>query len=144
MHNEVVAPRRDIVDRDDLWRLVRSFYTTAMADDRIGFLFTEVAELDLEAHLPVMVDFWQTMVLGEARYGGGAFPVHLRLHEKEPLTPDHFARWVEIWHGTVDELFEGPRADHAKAHGDRVASAFSRRLSSAEPGLVQISQPGTG
>src|SRR5690606_22329413 len=97
----VVAERRDIAERDDLWRLVRAFYTRAMDDGQIGYLFTEIAQLVLEEHLPTMVDFWQTMVLGEPRYGGGAFPVHLRLHQKERLTPEHFARWVELWSGTV-------------------------------------------
>ena len=33
-----------------------------------------------------------------------------------------------LWAGTVDELFEGERAELAKAHAARVADAFQRRL----------------
>src|SRR5919202_6306458 len=69
-HGEGVA---DISSRDDCERLVRAFYTRAFADPLIGFLFTDVARLDLEAHVPRITSFWETILLGARSYGGGAF-----------------------------------------------------------------------
>jgi hemoglobin len=128
----VVLPNdpRDIQDRADCERLVRAFYAKALTDPMIGFLFTEVAKLDLEAHVPTITSFWETMLLGERTYGGGAFAPHASLHRKAGLRGPHFDRWVMLWTATVDELFAGERAELAKAHARRVAKAFHRRLAS--------------
>jgi hemoglobin len=122
--------RGDIETREDCERLVRAFYGRAMSDPLIGWLFTDVAHLDLEAHVPVITSFWETILLGAKTYGGGAFAPHARLHMRAPLRPAHFERWLVLWTTTVDELFAGERAELAKAHAKRVARAFSSRLSS--------------
>jgi hemoglobin len=120
--------RHDIADRADCERLVRSFYSRAMTDAMIGYLFVDVAKLNLEAHVPVITSFWETVLLGTGDYRGGAFAPHSRLNDKSPLRSGHFDRWVTIWSQTVDELFEGPVAQLAKTHAARVARAFHRRL----------------
>jgi hemoglobin len=119
---------RDIQTREDCERLVRAFYSKAMTDPMIGFLFTDVARLDLDEHVPVITSFWETMLLGTRTYGGGAFAPHVSLHRKAGLRGPHFERWLTLWTGTVDELFAGERAEEAKAHAQRVAKAFARRL----------------
>jgi hemoglobin len=119
---------RDIQDRADCERLVRAFYGQAMEDELIGWIFTDVAHLDLEEHVPVITSFWETVLLGNQSYSGGAFGVHARLHEKAGLRQAHFERWLILWCRTVDELFDGERAAMAKVHGLRVANAFHTRL----------------
>ncbi|MFA9272352.1 MAG: group III truncated hemoglobin [Baekduiaceae bacterium] len=123
-----MAPTGDIETRADIERLTRAFYEKALADTMIGYLFTDVAQLDLEAHLPDIADFWETILLGGDAYRGGAFAVHADLNAKSPLRGGHFNRWVTLWTQTVDELFAGERADEAKRHAQRVAAAFHRRL----------------
>ncbi|MBJ7330392.1 MAG: group III truncated hemoglobin [Solirubrobacteraceae bacterium] len=118
----------DIETRDDIERLVRAFYGRALEDEIIGWLFTDVAKLDVEAHVPQIASFWETVLLGVKSYNGSPFPPHYDLHMKAGLKPGHFARWVALWETTVDELFSGERATMAKAHALRVAQAFSRRL----------------
>lgn len=100
-----------------------------MADEEIGWIFTDVARLDLEAHVPVIASFWETILLGAQSYGGGAFGVHAGLHRKAGgLRQEHFERWLVLWCQTVDELFDGPLAAAAKVHALRVANAFYGRL----------------
>jgi hemoglobin len=118
----------DIETRDDCERLVRAFYARAFADPLIGWLFVDVAKLDLDAHAPVIAAFWETILLGAQTYGGGAFRPHAELHMRAPLRRAHFDRWLVLWNETVDELFAGPRAELAKSHAARVAQAFHRRL----------------
>jgi hemoglobin len=122
--------RRDIETRADCEQLVRAFYGRALVDPIIGFLFTDVAKLDLETHVPRITNFWDTILLGGRSYGGGAFRPHVELHFKVPLTRGHFDRWLYLWSMTVDELFAGERAELAKAHANRVAAAFESRLRS--------------
>jgi hemoglobin len=119
---------RDIETRADCERLVRAFYQRAMTDPMIGFFFVDVAKLDLEGHLPVIASFWETILLGGQTYSGGAFAPHISVHRQAPLKSGHFERWLALWRTTVDELFAGPRAELAKAHAERVARAFHRRL----------------
>ena len=123
-------PRADIESRDDCERLVRAFYGKAMKDPMIGFIFTDVAQLDLEAHVPRITSFWETVLLGGRSYSGGAFGPHAHLHARVALREGHFERWLQLWFGTVDELYAGERANLAKIHALRVARAFLGRLES--------------
>jgi hemoglobin len=125
--------RHDIERREDCERLVRAFYGRALHDPIIGFLFTDVAHLDLEAHIPIIASFWETILLDAHSYGGGAFAVHASLNRKVELRAGHFERWLALWRTTVDELFVGERAELAKSHADRVARAFHRRLQGLPP-----------
>ena len=121
-------PEHDIETRADLERLIRAFYSRAMADPMIGYLFVDVAKLDLEAHVPVITSFWETVLFGAGTYSGGAFRPHAELHAQSPLRAGHFERWLWLWRNTVDELFAGPVADEAKAHANRVGRAFYSRI----------------
>jgi hemoglobin len=140
----------DIENRADCERLVRTFYGRALADPVIGFIFVDVAKLDLEAHVPVIASFWETILLGARSYGGGAFAPHVALHAQVPLRAGHFERWLALWRATVDELFAGERAELAKAHAERVARAFHGRLqgmpspasASAGPAGLSVTQHG--
>jgi hemoglobin len=119
---------RDIEDRADCERLVRAFYSRALVDPMIGWIFVDVARLDLEEHVPVIASFWETMLLGSRSYSGGAFGPHAALHARAPLRAGHFERWLVLWRAAVDELFAGERAELAKAHAVRVGRAFHDRL----------------
>ncbi|WP_406294315.1 group III truncated hemoglobin [Embleya sp. NBC_00888] len=134
------AARADITARADLDALLRRFYGAAFADPVIGAYFTEIAGTDLDAHLPRITDFWERALLRTADYRGDAFAVHHTLHRAAPLTARHFGRWVQLWRATVDGGFAGPRAERAKAQGERIALAMLRRLS----GPDAAAEPGTG
>lgn len=129
---------QDIETRADCERLVRTFYSRALVDPVIGFLFTDVAGLDLELHVPRITSFWETILLGGRSYGGGAFRPHVELNMKVALRRGHFDRWLYLWATTVDELFAGERAELAKSHAVRVASAFESRLRAIERDGLQF------
>lgn len=138
-----IAALHDIQDRADCERLVRAFYGRALYDPIIGFIFTDVAQLDLEEHVPKITSFWETVLLGARTYTGGAFHPHATLHGKVPLRSGHFQRWLALWHETVDAEFDGPVAAQAKTHADRVAFAFHGRLQTLSP-LVTPEAPMSG
>src|SRR5471032_1405127 len=100
---------RDIENRADCERLVRAFYGRALEDPIIGWIFVDVAKLDVEAHVPQIASFWETILLGAKSYAGGAFAPHAALNMQVKLRAGHFERWLSLWHATVDELFAGER-----------------------------------
>ncbi|WP_354643237.1 group III truncated hemoglobin [Kitasatospora camelliae] len=124
--------RPDIADRDDLDRVLRRFYRAAFADPLIGPHFTEVAALDLESHLPVITDFWESALLRGAAYRRNAYAPHLGLHRSRPLTAAHFGRWVQLWRAAVDGAHAGPVAERAKRQAERIALSMLARLDADE------------
>ncbi|MFI9011158.1 group III truncated hemoglobin [Actinosynnema sp. NPDC053489] len=123
----MTAPR-DLTGRDDVLAVVTEFYRRAFADGVLGPIFRDVARLDLAAHLPVIADFWDTVLFRAGTYRRNLLRVHADLHEEFPLTAAHFARWLALWARTVDELFAGEKADLAKAQAVRIARSLVRRL----------------
>lgn len=138
------AALTDIQTRDDCERLVRAFYGRALTDEVIGFLFTDVAKLDLEGHIPGITSFWETILLGAQSYSGGAFRPHAELNAKVRLRSGHFERWLILWRETVDEEFAGPNAELAKSHALRVARAFYSRLQTLPSAEDAPPPPGGG
>ena len=121
----------DINDRGDIVRLLEKFYEVVMVDNEIGHHFVT---LDLEAHLPIITDFWEKILFGKPVYFNNPFLVHQELYERSPLLPEHFERWVKIFQETVDDLFAGPVAEDAKTKAGTIGSNLSQRLN----GGVQI------
>ncbi|WP_431962367.1 group III truncated hemoglobin [Actinacidiphila sp. bgisy160] len=119
---------RDLADRADVEVLVTAFYRRAFADPLIGPVFTEVARMDLDAHMPIMCDFWETVLFAAGRYRRNALAPHLALHRMAPLGAEHFGRWLALWTLTVDGLFRGDKAELAKRQAERIAGSLQRRL----------------
>ena len=118
----------DLRDRADVERLVSTFYRTVFQDPLLGHIFTEIAKMDLDHHLPIMCDFWQTVLFQAGLYRRNALQLHFLLHAKHPLEWRHFERWLEIWISTVDALFAGEKAELAKLQAQRIAGSIHRRL----------------
>ena len=115
---------RDIENRQDIDALMVDFYNQAMADEVIGFIFIDVAKLDLEHHLPIIGDFWETMLFRSANYakhGRNPLQIHGLLNGKSPLLPEHFQRWLQIFSRTVDKGFAGPNAEFIKMRARMIA-----------------------
>ncbi|MGW9629118.1 group III truncated hemoglobin [Agromyces sp. NPDC055520] len=119
---------RDIRDRADIARLVESFYLRAFADPLIGPIFTDVAHMDLDHHLPIMCDFWETVLFQTGTYRRNALAMHVAINAKYELEAAHFDRWLELWVVNVDEQFAGDAAERAKVQARRIAGSIGRRL----------------
>ncbi|WP_125105932.1 MULTISPECIES: group III truncated hemoglobin [Gulosibacter] len=118
----------DLSDRADVERLVSTFYLSAFEDPLIGPIFTDVAKLDLDHHLPIMCDFWETVLWNAGKYRRNALQLHFALHTKHPLGEEHFERWLDLWTNNLDAQFSGPIADRAKLQATRIAGSMQRRL----------------
>ncbi|WP_222440211.1 group III truncated hemoglobin [Arthrobacter alpinus] len=127
-HQDSAATRPDIATREDILTLVETFYTRAFADPLIGPIFTEVVHMDLVRHMPIMADFWQTVLFKAGLYSRNALKIHVDIHVKEPLTLAHFNRWLQLWSTTVDELFSGEKAEMAKVQAHLIAGSLHRRV----------------
>ena len=122
----------DLATRADVHALLARFYGRVLADDLLAAPFTDVREKGLDAHLPVMCDFWETVLFRAGLYQGSALDVHRHVHHDHPLSHRHFVRWLTLWLDTVDAMYRGPVADQAKVQARRIAWAMHRRLTGGD------------
>lgn len=97
--------------RDAVHQMVHRFYTRVREDDVLGPVFDRHIT-DWTPHLDKMVAFWNTTLLGSGEYRGTPMPAHNALPE---LSPELFARWLELFAQTTAETLPSPlheRADH--------------------------------
>jgi hemoglobin len=121
---------RDIQTKEDLAFLMEAFYAKMMKDEEIGYIFTDVAKLNLEEHLPSLTNFWENMLLQPNGYKKDVMGIHLELNDKEKLQPQHFERWLFLLGETVREYFEGEKADTMLSRANSIASVMQIKISS--------------
>ena len=106
--------KKGIKNRDDIGLLVERFYEKVKGDDLIGDIFNNELFFRWDTHIPIMIDFWESVLLGSATYRGNTMRVHIELNKKHPLKPEQFARWKKLFFETLDENFTGANAEDAK------------------------------
>jgi hemoglobin len=116
--------KTDINNREDIAFLIRSFYEKVKQNEKIGYIFNEVARINWEHHLPIMYDFWENIVFSTGNYKRNAIAVHKNLNQLEPLNKEHFAEWLRLWKETVDELFSGDNAELIKQRATSIATVM--------------------
>jgi hemoglobin len=131
--------KKDIQNTADIKLLVDDFYKKAISDDSLGHIFTDVAKVNWEHHLPIMYAFWESILLGEVGYKGNPMDAHFRLNEKYTLTADHFNTWKFLFLETVDEHFEGEVAQMAKQKAVSIADLMFYKIHNHynSPGVAQ-------
>ncbi len=132
---------QDIKTRTDIDLIMRVFYERAIADEVIGYIFTDVAKLDLEHHLPIISDFWETMLFRSgdySRYGRNPLEVHKALHKRSALDSKHFVRWLELFECSVDAEFAGERAEFLKMRARSIAGRMQEYIGLAGASLSEI------
>ena len=128
----------DIQTRADIIRLVDTFYQQVLIDETIGYIFTDVVKIQVEEHMPVMYDFWCSVLLREQSYQGNVMLKHIALNRRVSLTEAHFDRWVFLWNSTIQSLFEGPVVEEAKRRVDAMKQLMMFKVNqSKRDGFIQ-------
>ncbi|HDR9473377.1 group III truncated hemoglobin [Burkholderia multivorans] len=87
---------------DNIRDLVYAFYDRVRADPLLGPVFDTKLAGRWDEHLPKMVSFWSSLVLGTKRYRGNVQQAHQPL---EGIEPAHFSRWLSLFLNTVDTRY---------------------------------------
>lgn len=117
----MTQPVADIESKQDIEKIVNSFYEKVKADSLLGAAF---AHVDWPKHLPVMYTFWHSIIFETYEYKGNPFAKHQAL----PLQPQHFDRWLALFTKTVDDHFAGVRATRMKEQANQIALIFQHRM----------------
>jgi hemoglobin len=130
---------KDIRTREDIEELVNAFYEKVRANDILGPIFDEIMQVDWEAHLPKMYDFWEQTLFHRPLYKGNPVTVHQKVHTQSPLEKKQFDTWLQLFNETVDENFRGDMACQAKVRALSIATVLQIKMASGSNGGLLIS-----
>jgi hemoglobin len=122
--------KRDIETRSDIEDFLKAFYKEVIHDKDIGIIFTEIVPMNWEHHIPLITDFWETILLDRPVYNKNAMEVHYKINRIFPLKKVHFQAWLHHFNTILDEMFEGKIASLAKTRAASIASIMELKMSS--------------
>jgi hypothetical protein len=73
----------------------------------------------------------ESVLFATATFKGTPLIAHRELTRHAPLTSVAFDRWSALFQSTVDDLFSGPMAEHAKSSAARIAATMEHRIGSS-------------
>ncbi|MEO6488895.1 MAG: group III truncated hemoglobin [Ferruginibacter sp.] len=120
--------KHDINSRADIELFLKVFYDSVKRDKTIGIIFTEIIKMDWEHHIPLIADFWETILLDNPVYKRNAMEIHYKLNKAFPLQKKHFEAWLTIFYLTLDEMYEGKNTELAKKRALSIASLMEHKL----------------
>lgn len=118
----------DIENREDLEILLFKFYSKLLSDETISYIFTDVSKINLESHLPKIIDFWNLSLFGKGDYSNNVMKIHLDLNAEEKLKGEHFKSWLNHFYNTVDENFSGKNAEIIKTKALSIATVMQIKM----------------
>lgn len=125
---ESIKMKKDINDERDIVLLVNKFYEAVRKNETIGYIFNDAAKVNWDNHLPKMYAFWSGILLGKNYYFGNPIKQHIAISQKVSLTETEFDEWLLLWSTTVDELFEGNKAQEAKLRAKNIATLMLQKI----------------
>ena len=119
-----------VIDEESIQLMVKTFYARVRQDKMLGPVFEQALHGEWAAHLPRMVEFWSTILLGAKKFHGNVYGKHMALNGIEP---EHFSRWLGLLKQTGTEIYDQPAAAEIIGMAERVAGSlqlgfFGRRL----------------
>lgn len=116
--------KHDIQGLDDIKLLVNNFYDKVRDDNFLAPIFNAQIQERWPQHLETMYTFWQTVLLSEHTYYNSPFPPHAKL----PVSHAHFGQWLTLFTQTIEELFNGEKADEALWRAKKMAQMFEMKI----------------
>lgn len=118
--------KKDIVSKFDIDKLVKVFYKRVTEDPQLSRYFMK--KEDKEPFLNTVKLFWENVVFFTGSYNGNPMEIHRDIHKKMPLTSESFTIWLDIFYSTVDELFEGTKAEFIKQRAKSIATVMQVKI----------------
>lgn len=114
--------KNDLKTRDDVFKLVSSFYDKVRKDDTLGPFFNKIDDWD--EHLDRLTTFWESSLFLKTKYYGDPLKAHVKADDEHEnaISEFHFGIWLNLWHQTIDELFEGDFAENAKRRARKMGT----------------------
>ncbi|HRN47587.1 MAG TPA: group III truncated hemoglobin [Niabella sp.] len=119
--------KKDLSCRSDIEKLVNFFFKKLKEDKFLGDYFSH-PDIDETQFVAKMYSFWENVIFYTGNYEGHPMETHKKLHEKNPLTKNHFKKYLDIFSETVDEFFEGENAQIIKVKANNIGVVMQIKI----------------
>ena len=123
-----MAIKKDIETREDIELFLKRFYDELIKDPTVGIIFTKVVPLNLDHHIPLITDFWETILLDNPLYKKNAMEVHYQLNKIFPLQKKHFDAWLKLFNAILIDMYAGPVTELAKKRAAGIAALMQFKM----------------
>jgi len=118
------------ITKENLNKLVVTFYTRVLKDEKLAPYFIEKLGDDLKSdiwqkHITLLTNFWYTISHGRGEYNGSPFAPHMQI---SGLDKEAFEAWLRLFFSSVDKIFVEDIANKFKERSSIIASNFMRNL----------------
>lgn len=118
------------ITRENVKSLMHLFYTRAMQDRVLGPFFinelgSDIKSQDWQEHIELLADFWLAELKGEKTYKGNIYGAHIKVPH---ISRKSFAKWIELFSMSVDEIYIASVADNFKQKGIDLSKDFIAHL----------------
>jgi hemoglobin len=129
-----MAIKREITHRAEVYLLVDEFYKKIRKDALLGPIFNTTIK-DWPKHLNHLTDFWETQLFFVSKFKGNPSLKHqlVDAQNKHSINSLHFGIWLNYWFETLDTLFQGERAELAKARARNLGTHLYLEIFKSRP-----------
>lgn len=113
--------KRDLENKADIEKFLTEFYSVALKNEVLKDKFIH---LNMAHHIPLITNFWSSIIFFDQSYDGNPFIKHKEMQ----LNAEHFAVWLQLFHQTLDAMYEGTNAGEMKKRADSIAQIFQHKL----------------
>lgn len=103
----------DLDSKKNIKDFIHKFYDKVLQDELLAHIFTDVAGIDVNVHIPIIRTYWEKLLLGEQEYKRHTMNIHRDVHDKFPFSEKEFERWLTLFTETARDNFEGEKTDRA-------------------------------
>ncbi|KTC90729.1 group III truncated hemoglobin [Fluoribacter dumoffii] len=85
------------LNKTHIEKLVTHFYQRVQKDEVLGPIFNDVMQVNWNEHIPLLCQFWNSVMLKTNEYHGNAYQKHILLKQVFPIEELHFNRWLNLF-----------------------------------------------
>lgn len=127
-----MSKKPDLDSAGNIKLFVDSFYEKVLADDLLAHIFTDVAEIDVNVHIPIIRSYWEKLLLNDDTYTRHTMNIHRNAHAKFPFSEPEFDRWLSLFKQTANDSYQGPNTDRAVQVASSIAHNMNLTLNKRE------------
>lgn len=119
--------KTDIRNIEDIKDFVDRFYDKVRENGQLAPVFaSRIKDDEWPTHLERMYAFWNAILFSETGFQGNPMQKHMTL----PIGTAHFDQWLALFRQTIDETYEGPKAEEAKKRAASIADIMNFKIAS--------------
>ncbi len=113
-------------------KLVTHFYQKVQKDEVLGPIFNDVVQVDWNEHIPLLCQFWNSIMLKTNEYHGNAYQKHIQLKQFTHIEEAHFVRWLNLFQEEAVNHLPGEIAEEIFQKASLIAESLKYGMLSQE------------